>query len=140
MEYLNRQAQRRFYFESWQGAQRGEPLTPLQQQVVAVVALHPEYHAIIAGGEALLEAEFPPEQGQSNPYLHMGLHLALQDQIRTDKPPGVAQIYAQLQQRLQGDHAAEHLMLEVLAETLWQQQRSGVAIEPLLYLERLRQL
>ena len=104
-----------------------EPLEPLEAQLAAVIAEHPEYVGWLESGEEALSAEFTPEGGRENPFLHMGLHLAIREQVATDRPAGIARVHQELRQRTGSAHAAEHAMIEALAETLWEAQRSGAA-------------
>lgn len=127
------------YRNAWRKYTARQPLEPLEAQIAAVIAEHPEYVPMVESGEAL-EADYTPEGGRQNPFLHMGLHLALREQVATDRPPGIAQIHQALSQRLGTAHAAEHSMLEVLAETLWEAQRCTRAPDEQRYLERLRSL
>ena len=136
----DRAALRRRYLEAWRKFSAQEPLEPLEGQIAAVIAEHPEYVAWLDSGEAALAAEFTPESGRVNPFLHMGLHLAIREQVATDRPPGIAQIHARLSQRIGNAHAAEHAMIEALAEALWEAQRNGSAPDEQAYLENLRRL
>jgi hypothetical protein len=131
---------RRMYLEAWRKFGARAPLEPLEAQLAAVIAEHPEYVAWLEAGEQALGAEFTPEGGRENPFLHMGLHLAIREQVSTNRPPGIADIYQKLSARLGGTHAAEHAMLEPLAETLWDAQRQGRVPDEQSYLERLRKL
>ena len=138
----NRQQLRSMYADAWQKARAGKPLSPLEAQIAAVVEQHPEYHAAVADVDA--DRDYPPEAGQTNPFLHMGLHLSLREQVATDRPAGIAAIHAALMARDtagNGDpHAVEHRMIDCLAETLWQAQRDGEPPDERRYLERLRRL
>lgn len=136
----NREQMRRMYLESWRKFSEKQPLEPLEAQLAAVIAEHPEYLQWIEAGDAALAAEFTPERGQQNPFLHMGLHLAIREQVATDRPKGIAEVHRVLSTRLGDAHAAEHTMLEALAETLWDAQRSGRAPDEQAYLEKLRRL
>jgi hypothetical protein len=135
----SREALRRRYVTVWQRRLEGLPLEPLDAQIADVIELHPEYQALLLDPEAL-EAGFAVEEGRTNPFLHMGLHLGLREQIATRRPPGVERIHARLAAKLGDAHEAEHRMIEVLAETLWDAQRAGRAPDELHYLERLRRL
>ena len=126
------------YLDSWRKFSNRAPLEPLEAQVAAVIAEHPEYIAWLESGEDALVAEFTPEGGRQNPFLHMGLHLAIRDQIATDRPVGITAIHAALTKRFGEAHAAEHAMFERLAETLWEAQRDGRPPDEQAYLERLR--
>ncbi len=128
------------YLEAWRKFSSQQPLEPLESQLAAVIAEHPEYIEWLEGGEETLAADFTPEGGQANPFLHMGLHLAIREQVATDRPHGIAQVHQHLAKRFGDAHAAEHAMLEPLAETMWEAQRAGRMPDELAYLERLKAL
>ena len=130
---------RRRYYEAWRRHQEQLPLDPLDAAIADVIALHPEYHALFETPDALHEA-FTVERGQTNPFLHMGLHLGLREQLATRRPAGVEAVHARLVRRLGSVHEAEHAMIEVLATALWEAQRAGRAPDEALYLERLQRL
>ena len=134
-----REELRRRYVNAWQRHRDGLPLEPLDAQIADVIALHPEYHAFLEEPDAG-DQSFTVEQGRSNPFLHMGLHLAIREQVGTNRPHGIEAIHRRLTQRLGDVHVAEHRMFEVLAETLWEAQRGGVAPDEQRYMERLRGL
>jgi hypothetical protein len=130
---------RRRYQNAWQRHRDGLPLEPLDAQIADVIVLHPEYHAVLEDPGSREEA-FGVEQGRSNPFLHMGLHLAIREQVGTRRPAGIEAVHRRLSRQLGDVHEAEHRMIEVLAETLWEAQRSGTAPDEQRYLERLRKL
>ena len=129
---------RKMYVDAWQKRVEGKPLTPLEAQISDVVAEHPEYHEAL--GPGALEHDYTPDGGQTNPFLHMGLHLGIREQVATDRPPGIAGIFESLAARLGNPHDAEHRMIDCLAETLWEAQSQNRAPDEQRYLERLRQL
>lgn len=135
----SREELRRRYVTAWQRRREGLPLEPLDAQIADVIALHPEYQALLEAPDALAR-DFTVEQGQVNPFLHMGLHLGVREQVSTDRPAGIRQAHAALARRLGDVHAAEHRMVDVLAETLWEAQRSGRAPDEAAYLEKVRRL
>jgi Domain of unknown function (DUF1841) len=131
---------RRMYLDTWRKFTSRLPLEPLEAQVAAVIAEHPEYVPWLESGDDALAAEFTPQSGRQNPFLHMGLHLAIREQVATNRPPGIASIHAALSKRMGSAHAAEHAMLEPLAETLWEAQRYSRPPDEQVYLEKLRAL
>ncbi len=139
-EGLPRDELRRTYLEAWRKFRARAPLEPLEAQIAAVIAEHPEYVPWLESGEEALSADFTPEGGRENPFLHMALHLAIRDQVATDRPQGIARLQRELAQRLGDAHAAEHAMMESLAETLWEAQRGGGAPDERAYVQRLEQL
>jgi len=129
---------RQMYVDAWRKAREGQPLSPLEAQIADVIADHPEYHDVMTGHE--LQESFTPEGGRSNPFLHMGLHLALRDQVSTDRPPGVRSVFESIVGRAKNRLDAEHRAIECLAETLWEAQRQNIAPDEQQYLERLKRL
>lgn len=134
----DRDKMRRMYAEAWRKRTAGEPLSPLEAQIADVVAEHPEYHAAL--DETGLDDDFAPELGRTNPFLHMGLHLALREQVATDRPAGIAAVYRRIAAARGDAHAAEHAMTGILAETLWEAQQGGQPPDEVQYLDRLRRL
>lgn len=129
---------RQMYADAWQKEQNGEILSPLEAQIAKVLEDHPEYQSAL-DQEGLAET-FSPDQGKTNPFLHMGLHLAIRDQVATDRPLGISQIYQQLNEQFASPHESEHRMLDCLAETLWEAQHQNAPPDEQKYLERLRQI
>lgn len=129
---------RKMYSDAWQKQLNGMPLSPLEAQIADVVAQHPEYHDAVT--DADLHKDYTPAEGGTNPYLHMGLHLGIREQVATDRPPGIATLYAALAARIGDRHDAEHQMIECLAETLWEAQSQNRAPDEERYLERLKHL
>ena len=130
---------RRAYVDAWSKSCTGQPLEPLESRLVEVIAEHPEYHAALESPDVLAR-EFPPEAGRTNPFLHMGLHVAIREQLATDRPLGVRDLYAKLLPRFPDAHRLEHALMECLAETLWDAQREGTAPDESRYLGRVRRL
>jgi hypothetical protein len=126
------------YVDAWRKSQAGQILSPLEAQIAAVVSEHPEYQAVLLPDA--LESEFTPEGGKSNPFLHMGLHLAIREQVATDRPAGISAIHRSLSQKTGNPHQAEHQMIDCLAESLWESQSTNQPPDELKYLERLRRL
>ncbi len=126
---------RQSYADAWRKYRARSPVTPLESLIADVLVLHPEYHALVQDSSGALA--FDPTSGgpQENPFLHMGLHLAVREQISIDRPPGVRALLESLKIRLGDAHEAEHALMESLAETLWEAQRSGRAPDEGRYLE-----
>lgn len=128
---------RRMYAAAWQKHEAKLPLSPLEAQIAQVVVEHPEYHATVSGD---LQQEFAVEGAETNPFLHMGLHLGIREQVATNRPAGIKAVFDQLANKLGEAHEAEHRMIDCLAETLWQAQRDQRPPDELQYLESLQKL
>jgi hypothetical protein len=130
----SREQARRFLFDTWAKQRDGAPLTPLESMALAVMLLHPEYHAQLDNPDKFLERDYLPENGETNPFLHLSLHLAIREQLSIDQPHGVLTHYRRLLAATGSEHDAEHILLECLGEMLWQAQRNRSAPDPTVYL------
>jgi Domain of unknown function (DUF1841) len=133
----SRDEARRFFSDVWRKYQAKEPLAGLELIVLEVILAHSEYHAMLSDPEAHLDRDFA-DAGEMNPFLHLGLHVAIEEQLSIDQPPGIRAEHQRLAGKLASDHDAKHEILECLAETLWQAQRAGVAPDSNLYLDCLK--
>lgn len=116
-------------------------LDGLQQKALRIIEAHPEYARYLENIEDYLDKTWTPEEGETNPFLHMSLHLSLQEQAAIDQPPGIRAIHGQLCARYGGDWIrAEHDMMDALAETIWEAQRYGRGLDVNAYMTRLRKL
>jgi hypothetical protein len=129
---------RRFFCEAWDKHCSGRPVSPLEAIAIDWIGRHPEYHALLADLPAALAAEFPPEAGRTNPFLHLSLHLSLVEQLQIDQPPGIRDAWTALLRAAGDEHEAAHRAIDALAETVWEAQRSGAPPSNERYLERLR--
>lgn len=129
---------RQMYFDAWRKSKLGDLLSPLEAQIATVIEDHPEYQAMM--NDEQLDQSFTPEGGETNPFLHMGLHLAVREQIATDRPPGIAALFNAILVKTGESHATEHKVIDCLAETLWEAQNNNAMPDEEAYLERLRRL
>jgi hypothetical protein len=131
---------RSYYCKAWKAHSEGMALDPLQKQIVTVIAQHPEYQSLLENPEQALGKDYLPEAGETNPFLHMGMHLGIREQIDTDRPPGIRMLYQHLLEQHGDAHELEHKMMECLAEMVWQSQKTGALPDEAHYLERLKSL
>lgn len=132
---------RRFFAEVWQQRMLPLQLNALQQKALRIIEAHPEYTRYLEDIENYLDKTWTPEEGETNPFLHMSLHLSIQEQVGIDQPPGIRAIHQQLCARHNDNWvAAEHEMIEALAETIWEAQRFGRGLDVNAYITRLRKL
>jgi hypothetical protein len=129
---------RQFFFAAWRKYRDGVPLVGLENVAVDIALLHPEYHEILAQPEHYQQLEWTAEDGQTNPFLHLSMHLAIEEQLSIDQPSGVRVALDALGARLGDRHAAHHAAIECLGEMLWRAQRDGSPPDAMAYLEGLR--
>jgi hypothetical protein len=125
---------RDFFFDAWRKFNAQQPLSDLEKIAVEHIALHPEYHAILAAQERFQAHEWRPEMGESNPFLHLSMHLSISEQLSIDQPAGFKARYLALADRLGDEHAAQHTVMDCLAEMIWHAQRHNQPPDALAYL------
>lgn len=114
---------RQFFCEAWRKHGANEAMTDLERRAVACVLEHPEYHALLADARGAAGMDFPVEAGRENPFLHLSMHLGIEEQVAIDQPPGVRALVDVLAARHGDHHAGVHEVMECLGETLWRTQR-----------------
>ena len=136
----SREEVRRFFCDTWQKKQANSILTPLETLAGQWMEQHPEYHALLGDSEAALSQDYTPERGETNPFLHLSMHLSISEQISIDQPPSIRHVANVLAQRLDSEHEAQHRIMECLGQVLWESQRDGGQLSPEKYLLALKQL
>lgn len=135
----SRDQSRQFFFTVWEKLSRNEALSPLEALIAGVIREHPQYHRVLGLGERALERDFAG--GEVNPFLHMGLHVALIEQLQSNRPAGIVAIYRQLLAQDHHDvHGLEHRLLDILAAVLWAANQRGAMPDEGDYLGRVRSL
>lgn len=129
---------RRFFCEAWAKSLAGQPLTPLEAQACDWITQHPEYHDDLADVDAAIVRQYTVEEGRTNPFLHLSMHLSITEQVSIDQPRGVKQAVALLARRLNSLHEAHHVAMEALGEMVWDAQRSGKPFDGEAYIDRLQ--
>lgn len=129
---------RQFFFDAWRKHRAGEMLAGMDQFALNVILLHPEYHAVLDHPERYQDRDYRPESGDTNPFLHLSMHLAIEEQLSIDQPPGIRREFTRIAAGCGDRHAACHEVMECLAETVWRAQRDGLAPDAPAYLECLK--
>jgi hypothetical protein len=130
----SRDQARQFLFDAWAKFKNQSTLTDLEKIAVEVMSMHPEYHEILASPERYIQQQYFPEMGETNPFLHLNLHLSVIEQIRINQPIGIQPSFERLLKHHQDPHLAQHDLLECLAETIWHAQRNNVPLDSTHYL------
>jgi hypothetical protein len=133
----SRDQARGFLIDAWKKRRAGLPATALETIAADIVALHPEYHGLLEAEDALTR-EWTPEDGQANPFLHLSLHLAIEEQLSIDQPPGIRAAFESRLRRHGERHAALHDVLECLGETLWRAGRDRRPLDAAAYVDCIR--
>ncbi|HMZ02093.1 MAG TPA: DUF1841 family protein [Burkholderiaceae bacterium] len=129
---------RKFFCEAWRKQRAGAPLAPMETLAAEWIARHPEYHADLADVDAALAAVYTVEDGRTNPFLHLSMHLSISEQCSIDQPRGIRQAVELLAAKRSDLHAAHHEVMDCLGEMIWASQRSGQPPDPHAYLDQVR--
>ena len=135
-----REEVRRFFCDTWKKKIHNQILTPMETIASDWMVQHPEYHATLADPEGAIAHDYTPERGETNPFLHLSMHLSISEQISIDQPPGIKAVAEKLTQKLGSEHEAQHAMMECLGQAMWEAQREGQPLSPEKYLEALQRL
>ena len=137
--FQSRDEVRQIYLKVWQKMQDQQLLEPMEALIAEVIESHPEYHELLTDSEETRQRDFSPDEEQTNPFLHMGMHIALREQAGADRPVGISETCQRLTAKI-GQHEAEHAMMECLGQALWQAQRDNLPPDESVYLECLKKL
>lgn len=129
---------RQSFIDAWRKRRAGQLLSPLEAMIADVIELHPEFQVLMEDGAAAVAFEPSAAGGGANPFLHLGLHLAVREQIAIDRPPGVRELHRRLQAANREAHDAEHRLMDALAQTLREAQDAGRAPDEARYLDLAR--
>ena len=129
---------RSFYKNSWDKFKNKEPLSDLEKQVASIILEHPEYHHFFDNLD--IRSDINTNKNPNSPFLHLGLHLGIRDQIAINTPAGISDIYKNLYNQYKDPHICEHKMLEILAEELWESQQNQTEFNTQNYINKLLNL
>jgi hypothetical protein len=127
---------RKVFFEAWRKHKEKQVLEPLEGQLVEIILMHPEYHTLLNDPQNNQSKSFDEE----NPFLHLSLHLGIREQVSTNRPAGIKQIYQALLEKYRDVLTVEHKMMEHLAKTLWDAQKNGQMPDESIYLEGFKKI
>ncbi len=129
---------RRFFCTAHARQRDGQPLDPMQAIAARWIAEHPEYHAELADEATALATVYAVEDGRTNPFLHLSMHLSIHEQVAIDQPAGIRQAVELLAARRHSLHAAHHEVMDCLGEMIWASQRSGLPPDGPAYIDAVR--
>lgn len=133
----SREQARQLFFDTWRKYRQHEILSGIETIVLEVILLHPEYQGILDDADRYLDKDYSPEMGDTNPFLHMIMHVAIKEQLSINQPVGICERFARLQNNTGSEHIAAHQVMECLAEMMWQAQRNQTAPDAAIYFDCL---
>ena len=136
----SREEVRQFFCDAWSKHQASGILSPMESIAARWMVEHPEYHALLNDPQQAKEAEYTPEKGQTNPFLHLSMHMSITEQVQIDQPPGIREASRQLTIKLDSEHEAQHKIMECLGQVLWSAQRDGTPPDMVTYVELFKRL
>ncbi|HQT81403.1 MAG: hypothetical protein B7Z60_06020 [Ferrovum sp. 37-45-19] len=136
---VSRSEVRQFFFDVREKSKRAQPLTALEDMALSIISHHPEYHSLLDQPERFRDKDWSVSEGDSNPFLHLSLHLAIEEQLSIDQPPGIKESYHKLCLALKDEHLARHELLDALTEMVWQAEVNGQPLDNQRYLSLVAQ-
>ena len=136
----DRRQLREVFFRAWQRHRENLPLEGVEPLIVTVALRHPEYHPLLDDPARAEDRDYLPEAGRTNPFLHLGMHIAIEEQLALDQPRGLRAQYQRLLARLADEHAVQHHIMECLGEWLWRAGREDAPLSETVYLDCIARL
>ena len=133
----SRDEARMFLIDTWRKRRAGALLSPLEDLAAQLIEKHPEYYSMLENPERYQDKDYAPEQGTTNPFLHLMMHLTIEEQISINQPHGIRMHFQRLVAKHESEHNAQHRMMECLGEMIWQAQRNGTEPDANVYLNCL---
>lgn len=124
---------RNFFFDTLEKSKLGHPLTDLEKIAYSTILEHPEYEAVLTNRKKYLEYQWPVEKGETNPFLHLSMHMSIIEQLSIDQPPGIKNLYTELCDKFKEPHNASHELMDCLGEMVWQAQSAGTMPDMNIY-------
>lgn len=139
MPLQNRNDYRETFFTVWTKLQQQQPISDTMENIIAqVIKQHPEYHPALADRDNTMDKDYSPEMGDSNPFLHMSMHIGITEQLMVDQPQGIKSLYQQLCSKLKNHHEVDHLIMECLGDMMWQSQQNNSMPDMNRYLQCIK--
>ncbi len=113
------QALRTVYFDAWEKFNQQAILSPLEHIITQAISTHPEYHDFFSDrknvNHTLTHSDGTPH------FFHLGLHVALGEQLQADRPKGIKKIYTKLMglyfDPIEVEHKMIHCLMAFLVES-----------------------
>ena len=128
---------RQLFFDTWRKYRQREILSGMEDMALEIILLHPEYQVILNDADRYRDKDYLPEMGDTNPFLHMSMHIAIKEQLSIDQPVGIRDRFERLLKKAGSEHEAMHQIMECLAEMIWQAQRRQSAPDAEIYFDCL---
>jgi len=126
---------RSFFFDVFSKAQQNVVLSDLEKTAYSVILEHPEYHKVLKNKEKYINYQYLPEMGETNPFLHLSMHLTILEQLSINQPAGISDLYKQMCLKLGDEHKASHEIIDCLGKMIYQALRKRINPDVSIYFE-----
>jgi len=131
---------RKMFFDAWKKHQENSEISAMEAIIANIIKIHPEYHQLLTDENSNIDKDYSPDDGETNPFLHMAMHISIQEQLSTHRPHQINDLYQQLLNKFQDPHTVEHHMMECLGQMIWQAQRDNQLPDESLYIDCILKL
>jgi hypothetical protein len=132
---------RRFFCAVYAKAGNNSALEAIETIASLWIEEHPEYHPDLRDVDAALvnlNQVITTDNGKTNPFLHLSMHLTITEQCSIDQPRGIRQAVELLTARLDSLHDAHHVVMECLGQMIWDAQQNKQAPDGQAYVEAVQ--
>ena len=116
---------RRFFCSVYAKALAGTALEAIETIASQWMDEHPEYAQDFSDVDAALASMTEVQEGRTNPFLHLSMHLSISEQCSIDQPRGIRQAIELLTHRRNSLHLAHHEAMDCLGKMRWESQQAG---------------
>ncbi len=134
----NREDHRQILFDVWKKYQTNQPLEPLEKKILTIMLNHPEYAHVFSNEDKFIATDYFSELSETNPFLHLSLHLVILEQVEIDKPNGIRALYKQAIAFFQDVHEADHCIMNSLAIAMHEMLNQNKPFDEKAYLKRIK--
>lgn len=134
-----RSLNRQYMYEIWQHAKANDldQLSEEEQQIGKLMLEHEEYHNQFEFADALEDYQFDPESGV-NPFLHISIHVIVENQLKSKQPIEAYQFYNSIRRKKVSHHETIHLIGNIFAPLMFQVLKRKEPFDNELYQQLLK--
>lgn len=126
---------RNFFFNVYKKYKSSIALEDIEKIAVSTILEHPEYDIYLSNPDKYIDYKWLPEEGHTNPFLHLSMHMSILEQLSIDQPLGIKNLYTQLCTKFGGEHNAQHELMDCIAEMIWSAQHNNLPPDINIYFE-----
>jgi hypothetical protein len=138
LKAIMRESNRQRLHEVWVAAKAGRPLAGEEAAYAKAMLDHPEYHNAWEFADQVGAAEYVVDG--ANPFLHITVHVIIENQLAQGDPPEVAKTLERLLGQGMGRHGAIHAIAAAFMEVAFPAFQGREPFNTKRYIKKVRRL